>query len=76
MADLFTESHGILARWRNRFSQLLDVLGVNDCRKTGVYKTDPIGPEPFSFVFEMAIEKVKGSKSPGIDHIPAEMFKA
>jgi hypothetical protein len=32
-------------------------------------------PEPIAFGFKMAIEKTKGHKSPGTDHIPAEMFK-
>ena len=31
--DLITDSHSILARWRNHFSQLLNVLGVNDARQ-------------------------------------------
>jgi len=32
--DLVADSHSILARWRNNFSQLLNVHGVNDVRKT------------------------------------------
>jgi hypothetical protein len=30
--NLFTDCHSILARWRNHFSQLLNVHGVNDVR--------------------------------------------
>jgi hypothetical protein len=33
-------------------------------------------PEPSAFEVEMAIEKLKGHKSPGIDQIPAELIKA
>ena len=33
-------------------------------------------PEPSAFEVEMAIEKLKGHKSPGIYQIPAEMIKA
>jgi hypothetical protein len=33
-------------------------------------------PELSAFEFEMAIEKLKGHKSPGIDQIPAELIKA
>jgi len=33
-------------------------------------------PEPSAFEFELAIEKVKRRKSPGIDQIPAELIKA
>jgi hypothetical protein len=32
--DLVTDSHSILGRWRNHFSQLLNVHGVNDVRRT------------------------------------------
>jgi hypothetical protein len=30
--DLVTDCHSILARWRNHFSQLLNVHGVDDAR--------------------------------------------
>jgi tRNA A58 N-methylase Trm61 len=33
-------------------------------------------PETSAFEFEMAIEKLKRYKSPGIDQIPAELIKA
>ena len=33
-------------------------------------------PEPSAIEFELAIEKLKSHKSPGIDQIPAELIKA
>ena len=33
-------------------------------------------PEPSAFEFELAIDKLKSHKSPGIDQIPAELIKA
>ena len=33
-------------------------------------------PEPSAFDVEMAIEKLKRHKSPGIDQIPGELIKA
>jgi len=33
-------------------------------------------PEPRAFELEMAIEKLKGHKSPGIDQIPEKLIKA
>ena len=33
-------------------------------------------PEPSAFKFEIAIEKVKRHKSPGIDQVPPELIKA
>jgi len=35
--DLVADSYGILARWRNHFSQLLNILGVNDVRQRAKY---------------------------------------
>jgi hypothetical protein len=65
-----------LARWRNHFSQLLNIHGVNDVRQTEVHTAEPLMPEPSAFEVEMAIEKLRRHKSRGIDHIPAELIKA
>ena len=73
---LITDSHSILAGWRNHFSQLLNVHGVNDVRQTEIQKGEPLVPEPSAFEVEMAIEKLKRHKSPGTDQIPAEPIKA
>jgi len=72
---LVADSHSNLARWRNLFSQLLNVHGVNDVRQTEIYTTEPIVPELSAFEVEMAIEKLKSHKSPGIDQIPAELIE-
>jgi hypothetical protein len=74
--DLVAESHCILARWRNHFSQLLNIRGVSDVRRTEVHTAEPLVPEPSAFEVEIAIEKLKRYKSPGIDQIPAEPIKA
>ena len=34
--DLVRDSYSILTRWRNRFSQLLNVHGVNDIKQTEI----------------------------------------
>ena len=73
---MIADSHSILARWRNYFSQLLNVRGVNDVRQTGIHTAEPLVPEPSSSEFELAIGKLKNRKSPGIDQIPAELIKA
>jgi len=69
------DSHSLLARWKNRFSQLLNVHGVNDVRQTEQQTVEPLMPEPSVFEFEMANEKLNRYISPGIDQIPAEMLK-
>ena len=36
--DLVADSHSILAGWRNSFSQLLNVHGVNDARQSEIHQ--------------------------------------
>jgi len=72
---LVADSHAILARWRNSFSQILNVHGVNDISQTEINTADPLVPEPSTSEVEMAIEKLKSHKSPGVDQIPAELIK-
>ena len=72
---MVADSHSILARWRNHFSQLLNVHGFNDVRQTDIQTTAPLVPEPSAFEVELAIEKLRSHKSPVIDQIPAELVK-
>jgi hypothetical protein len=65
-----------LARWRNYFFQILNVHGVNDVRQAKVHTAELLVPEPSVSEIELAIEKLKSHKSPGIDQIPAELIKA
>jgi hypothetical protein len=74
--DLIADSHSILARWRNHFSQLLNVHRVNDVGQTQVHTAEPLVPEPSAFEVDITIEKLKRHRSPGIDQIPAELIKA
>jgi hypothetical protein len=74
--DLVADSHTILGRWRNHFSQLLNIHGFNDVAQTEVHTAEPLVPEPSAFEVEMAVEKLKRHKSPGMDQIPAELIKA
>jgi len=43
-SDLVTGSHSILASWRNHFSQLLNVHGVNNIRQTEIHTAEPVVP--------------------------------
>jgi hypothetical protein len=65
--DLIADSHSILVRWRNHFSQLLNVGGVNDVRQTEIHTAEPLVPEFSASEVEMATENLKSCKSPGID---------
>jgi len=41
-----------------------------------VHTAEPLVPEPSAAEVELAIDKLKSHKSPGIDQIPAELIKA
>jgi hypothetical protein len=43
--DVVTDCHSILVRWRNHFSQLLNVHVVNDVRQTLIHTAEPLVPE-------------------------------
>ena len=74
--DLVADSHSIVARWRNYFSQLFNVHRVKDVRQAEIHTAEPLVPEPSAAEFELAIDKLKSHKFPGIDQIPAELIKA
>jgi len=73
--DLVANIYIIFARWRNYFSQLLNVHGVKEVRQTEMHTAEPLMPEPSTSEVQLAIEKLKSCKSPGVDQIPAELIK-
>jgi len=73
--DLVADSHSIVARWRNYFSQVFNVHGVKDVGQAEIHTAEPLVPEPRDFEFELAIDKLKNHKSLGTDEIPAELIK-
>ena len=73
---IWLDSHSILVRQTNHFSQVLNVYGVNDVRQTEIHTAEPLAPEPSAFEVYVATEKLKSNKSTGIGQIPGEMIKA
>jgi hypothetical protein len=73
---LFVGSHSILVRCRNRFSQPLNIHGLNGVRQTELPAVETPVPDTSAFDFELAIERLEGHKSPGIDEISPEFIKA
>jgi hypothetical protein len=67
--DLLVDSHNILNRWKNHFSQLLYVDRISD-RQIEIH-TAELSP----FEVEIVIAKLKRYKSPGSDQIPAELIQ-
>ena len=62
--DLVADSHSIVTRWRNYFSQLFNVHGVKDVGQVEIPTVEPLVPEPSAFEVELAIDKLKSQKSP------------
>jgi hypothetical protein len=73
--DLLADSHNILNRWKNYFSQPLNVHRVSEGKLIEIYTPEPLAPGLSPFVAEIAIEKEKSYKSPGSDQVPAELIQ-
>jgi hypothetical protein len=58
--DLLADSHSILKRWKNYFSQLLNVHRVSDIGQTEICTAEPLVPGPNPFEVEIAIAKLRG----------------
>ena len=76
-SDAVAHSHSIMDRRVNHFSLLLDVhMGLLALDRQEIHIAEPLVPELSVFDVELAIEKLKSHKLPGIDHISAELIKA
>jgi hypothetical protein len=60
--DLVADSHSIMARWRNYFSQILNVHLVSDVRQAEIHTAEPPVPEPSALEVELVNEKLKYRK--------------
>jgi hypothetical protein len=69
------DSHNILSRWKNYFSQLLNVHNVSDVRQIKVLTAEPLIPGPSHLEVETAIAKLKNYISPGSDQFTVELFE-
>jgi hypothetical protein len=65
--DLLEDSQNILNRWKNYFSQLLNVHKVSDIRQREIHTAEPLVPDLRPFEVETVIAKVKRYKSPSSD---------
>jgi hypothetical protein len=70
--NFVADPYNFVAGWTKHFSQLLNVHGVNDFRRTETHTAETLVPESSDFEVESVIEKLKSHKSPGIDQIPGE----
>jgi hypothetical protein len=62
--DLLSDSHNNLNRWKNNFSQLLNVHNISDVRQIEVHTAEPLLPGSSRLEAEIAIAKLEKYKSP------------
>jgi hypothetical protein len=74
--NLLVEPQSVLNRWKNFFSQVLNVCGIHDVEQMDIHMAQPSLPEPSLVKMEIAIGKLKSYKSPGNDQILDELVKA
>jgi hypothetical protein len=58
--DLLADSHNILNRWKNYFSQLLNIHRASDISQIEMHRAEPLVPDPSPSDVEIAIENRKG----------------
>ena len=56
--DLVANSRSIIARWRNYFSNILNVHGVSEVRRAEIHTAERLVPEPRALEVDLAIEKL------------------
>jgi hypothetical protein len=58
-SDLLADAHPILNRWKNYFSQLLNVHNVSDVRQIELHTAEPLVPGPSCLEVENCYCKVE-----------------
>jgi hypothetical protein len=56
---MLADFHNILNRWKNYFSQVLNVHRVSDVRQIEIHTAEPLAPNPSPSQVEIAIAKLK-----------------
>ena len=58
-SDLVADSHSIVARWRNYFSQLYNVYGLKDMGQVEIPTADTLVPESSAFEVKLDFDNQK-----------------
>jgi hypothetical protein len=72
--DLLADSHNILNRQKNYFSQLLNVHNVSDVRQIEVHTAEPLVPVSSLIEVEIPFATLTKYKSPDSDQILAKLI--
>ena len=60
--NVVADCYSIVASWRNDFSQLLNVHGVNVITHTPTHTAEQLVPEPSAVEFKLSTERLKSHK--------------
>jgi hypothetical protein len=74
--DLLADSHNILNRWKNYFSQLWNVHNVSDVKQIDIHTAEPLVLDPSPFEVKISIAKFKNYDLSGSDQILAALIQA
>jgi hypothetical protein len=74
--DLLADSQYILNRWKNYFSQLLNLQNVSDVKQIEMHTAELLVPGPSRLEVEIVIAKLRKYKTRSCDQIPAELIQA
>jgi hypothetical protein len=61
--DLLGDSHNILNRWKNYFSQLLNIYRFSVVKQIKIHTAEPLIPDPSPFEVEIVMKNLKSYKS-------------
>jgi hypothetical protein len=64
-----------LKRWKNYFTQLINVRRTTDVRQIEIPSTELLAHKPSPFEFDTAIQKLKEYSLTGSDQILAEIIQ-
>jgi hypothetical protein len=74
--DLLADSCNVLNRWKNSFSQKLNIYRINDVRQMKIHTVELLIPALSHFDDEINIARLKRYKSECIDQILTELIEA
>jgi hypothetical protein len=74
-ADLLADSYNILNRWKNYFSQLLNVHSVTNVRQTDLHRPEPLVPDSNPYQSDIATAKLKKYKLISSKQISSELIE-
>jgi hypothetical protein len=74
--DLLADSYNISNRWKNYFSQLLNVHRASDVRQIEIHTAESLVPDPSPFEIEIATARLEKYKSLSRDQITVELIQA